>query len=97
MASVSQKDFLPRTIKLIDAHITQLEETREGDSRRMVDMLIILALAKELEAYMGTDDETSLEPQEQALVLITQAMEAARQEYLELFFGQQEEDGEVWH
>jgi hypothetical protein len=97
MASVSQKDFLPKVVKLVQDHITQLEETREGDSRMMVDMLIILALANELEAYMGTDDETSLEPQDQALVLITQAMEEARQEYLELFVGQQEEDGAVWH
>ena len=97
MASVSQTTFLPTLIARVEDRIQQLEQTNEGGSRIQVDMLMILAMAKELDAYLNGDlePEESLEPVEQALVIMTQVMEEARQEYLELFAESKEES--TWH
>ena len=97
MSSVSQTTFLPTLIARVEDRIQQLEQTGEADSRVQVDMLQILAMAKELDAYLNGDlePEQSLEPVEQALVIIQQCMEEARQEYLELFAESKEDT--TWH
>ena len=97
MSSVNQTTFLPTLIARVEDRIQQLEQTNEGGSRIQVDMLMILAMAKELDAYLNGDlePEESLEPVEQALVIMTQVMEEARQEYLELFAESKEES--TWH
>ena len=53
--------------------------------------------SKELDVYLNGDlePEESLEPVEQALVIMTQVMEEARQEYLELFAESKEDT--TWH
>ena len=98
MASVSQTTFLPTLIARVEDRIQQLEQTNEGGSRIQVDMLMILAMAKELDAYLNGDlePEESLEPAEQALVMIQQLMEEARQEYLELF-AEKAKEVTTWH
>ena len=97
MASVNHVTFLPSLIARVEDRVEQLEQTNEGGSRIQVDMLLILAMAKELDAYLNGDiePEESLEPVEQALVIMTQVMEEARQEYLELFAESKEES--TWH
>lgn len=98
MSSVNQVTFLPSLIARVEDRVEQLEQTGEGGTRIMVDMLMILAMAKELDAYLNGDvlPEESLEPAEQALVIIQQCMEEARQEYLELLA--EEAEGETtWH
>jgi len=98
MSSVNQTTFLPALIARVEDRIQQLEQTNEADSRGQVDMLLILAMAKDLDAYLNGDmePEESLEPVEQALVIIQQCMEEARQEYLELFAGKAKEET-TWH
>ena len=98
MASVNQTTFLPTLVARVEDRIEQLEQTGEGGSRIQVDLLLILAMAKELDAYLNGDlePEESLEPVEQALVIMTQVMEEARQEYLELF-SEKAEGGTTWH
>lgn len=100
MARVSQTDFLPKLIARVQERILQIENGEDDNftERLLVDLMTILGMAQELDAYLNGEIqvEESLEPQEQALVMLTQCMEEARQEYLGLLAAS-EEDDVTWH
>lgn len=87
MSSTTEQNFLP---KLADRVRDRLQQIQQGDDiggdRLVVDLTLILAIAEEFDDYLNgpINYEDGLTVPEQALVLLTQAMEHARQEYIEL-------------
>lgn len=87
MSRVTEDTFLP---KLADRVRDRLQQIQQGDDvggdRLVVDLTLILAIVEEFDDYLNgpINYEDGLAVPEQALVLLTQAMEHARQEYIEL-------------
>lgn len=88
MNSVNDKTFLPMMRDRIRNRIEQISngDDLNASERLVVDLTLILALVEEFDEYLNgeIDYEDTLTVPEQALVIMTQAMEHARQEYLEL-------------
>ena len=95
MRTVNDATFLPLMRERIQQRIQQIENGDDaGGDRITVDLTLILALVEEFDEYLNGefDFEDALTVPEQALVLLTQAMEHARQEYLQLIAEAKEGD-----
>ena len=87
MGSTTEENFLPKLRDRIQQRLIQIEQGDDiGGDRIVVDLTLILAIVKEFDDYLNgpVKYEDGLAVPEQALVLLTQAMEHARQEYIEL-------------
>tara|TARA_R110000824_G_scaffold21496_4_gene80049 strand:+ start:3792 stop:4088 length:297 start_codon:yes stop_codon:yes gene_type:complete len=93
--------FLPSLIERIQARVVQLDEEVGEDyhSQLMVDLMSMLGVAQEFNDYLNgeVDFEDQLEVAEQALALMTQVIEEARQDVLTLVAASNDKEATTWH